>query len=93
MGIGFNHTADGNYDMINKRLTNMAEGTASSTVVTKQQLDTKLSVSGGLMTGNLDVNNKRMYNVAQPNGDNQAATKIWQKINSWISPVGLWQDH
>ena len=71
----------------------MAEGTASSTVVTKQQLDTKLSVSVGLMTANLDVNNKRMFNVAQPNGDNQAATKIWQKINSWISPVGLWQDN
>ena len=54
----------------------MAKGTASSDAVTKQQLDTKLSLSGGLMTGNLDMNNKRIYNVAQPNGDNQPATKV-----------------
>ena len=57
----------------------MAKGTASSDAVTKQQLDTKLSLSGGLMTGNLDINNNRIYNVAQPNGDNQPATKIWSE--------------
>ena len=57
----------------------MAKGTDSSDAVTKQQLDTKLSLSGGLMTGNLDMNSKRIYNVAQPNGDNQPATKIWSK--------------
>ena len=42
-GVGFNHTADGKYDMTNKKLTNMAKGTASSDAVTKNQLDTKLS--------------------------------------------------
>ena len=57
----------------------MAKGTDSSDAVTKQQLDTKLSLSGGLMTGNLDMNSKRIYNVAQPNGDNQPATKIWSE--------------
>ena len=76
-GIGFNLTSDGNYDMVNKKLTNVSEGTACSAAITKQQLDTKLSLSGGLMTGNLDINNKRIYNVAQPDGDNQPATKIW----------------
>ena len=40
---------------------------------------TKLSLSGGLMTGNLDMNNKRIYNVAQPDGDNQPATKVWSE--------------
>ena len=39
-GIGFNLTADGNYDMVNKKLENVAEGTASSDAVTKNQLDT-----------------------------------------------------
>ena len=78
-GTGFNLTSDGNYDMVNKKLANMAKGTASSDVVTKQQLDTKLSLSGGLMTGNLDMNNNRIYNVAQPNGDNQPVTKIWSE--------------
>ena len=57
----------------------MAKGTASNDAVIKQQLDTKLSLSGGLMTGNLDMNNNRIYGVAQPNGDNQPATKIWSK--------------
>ena len=44
--------------------------------VNKSYADTKLSLSGGLMTGNLDMNNNRIYNVAQPNGDNQPATKV-----------------
>ena len=74
-----NHTADGNYDITNKKLTNMAKGTASSDAVTKNQLDTKLSLSGGLMIANLDINSSRIYNVAQPNGDNQPATKIWSE--------------
>ena len=34
-GIGFNVTSDRNYDMSNKKLTNMAKGTASSDAVTK----------------------------------------------------------
>ena len=78
-GTGFNLTSDGNYDMTSKKLTNMANGTASNDAVTKNQLDTELSLSGGLMTGNLDMNNNRIYNVAQPNGDNQPATKIWSE--------------
>ena len=60
-GTDFNVTSDGNYDISNKNLTNMAKGTASSDAVIKQQLDTKLSLSGGLMTGNLDMNNKRNF--------------------------------
>ena len=87
-GTGFNLASDGNCDMASKKLTSVPKGTASSDAVTKQQLDTKLSLSGGLMTGNLDMNSNRIYNVAQPNGDNQPAPKNGQKINFWISPVG-----
>ena len=54
----------------------MANGTSFLEAVTKQQLVTKLSLSGGTMTGNLDMNNNRIYNEAQPDGDNQPATKI-----------------
>ena len=78
-GTGFNVTSDGNYDMSSKKLTSVAKGTASSDVVIKSQLDTKLSLSGGLMTFNLDMNSNRIYNVAQPDGDNQPATKIWSE--------------
>ena len=78
-GSGFNITSDGNYNASNKKLTNMAKGTAFNDAVTKNQLDTKVSLSGGLMSSNLDRNSKRIYNVAQPNGDNQPATKIWSE--------------
>ena len=57
----------------------MAKGTASNDAVTKIQLDTRLSLSGGLMTGNLDMNSNRIYNVAQPDGDNKPATKSWSE--------------
>ena len=60
-GTGFNLTSDGNYDMTSKKLTNMAKGTASNDAVTKNQLDTKLSLSGGLMTGNLDLNSNTLF--------------------------------
>ena len=75
-GTGFNLTSDRNYDIANKKLTSVAKGTASSDAVTIQRLDTKLSLSGGLMAGNLRMNNNRMYNMAQPNGENQPAPKI-----------------
>ena len=78
-GTGFNLTSDGNYNISNKKLTSVAKGTDTNDAVIKQQLDTKLSLSGGLMTDNLDMNSKRIYNVAQPNGDNQPATKIWSE--------------
>ena len=65
--------------MTSKKLTNMAKGTASNDAVIKQQLDTKLSLSGGLMTSNLDMNNNRIYGVQ----------KYSQKINSLINPVEL----
>ena len=65
--------------MTSKKLTNMAKGTASNDAVTKIQLDTRLSLSGGLMTGNLDMNSNRIYNVAQPDGDNKPATKSWSE--------------
>ena len=85
-GVGFNLTSRGDYN-IGKQLKGVANGTSFTDAVTKQQLDTKLPLSGGLMTGNLDMNSKRIYNVAQPNGDNQPVTRYCQKINSWISPV------
>lgn len=38
--------------MVNKKLENVAEGTASSDAITKNQFDAELSKSGGIMTGN-----------------------------------------
>ena len=42
-GVGFKLTDNGNYDIENKKLTNVAQGTNGSDVVTKNQLDTGLN--------------------------------------------------
>ena len=63
-------------DMGNQFIYNVNTPINIDQVVNKSYADTKLSLSGGLMTGNLDMNNNRIHNVAQPNGDNQPATKI-----------------
>ena len=78
-------------DMGNHFIYNVKASINNDQGANKVYVDTKLSKSGGLMTGNLGMNNNRIYNVAQPNGDNQPATKIWSENNSWISPVELWQ--
>ena len=69
-GTSFSLTSRGDYNMLGKQIKGMAEGISFTDAVTKSQLDTKLSLSGGIMSGNLDMNSKRIYNVAQPNGDN-----------------------
>ena len=53
-----------------KILINLARGTASNDPVRVSQLETRLPLSGGSMTGNLEMDGNRIYNVAQPNGDN-----------------------
>ena len=60
-------------------MTKVAKGTDTNDAVIKQQLDTRRSLFGGLMTGNLGMNNNRIYGVAQPDGDNQPATKLWSE--------------
>ena len=37
-GVGFNLTTDGNYDMVNKKLVNMAEGTAPTRGATSSKI-------------------------------------------------------
>ena len=59
-GIGFNLTSDGNYDMVNKKLANVAEGTASRDAITKNQLDTAIGNKHG-NDQNIDL--KDTYNV------------------------------
>ena len=41
-GVGFNPTADGNYDLVNRKLTNVGEGTSNSDAITKHQLETAM---------------------------------------------------
>lgn len=60
-GVGFNLTADGNFDITNKKLTNVADGTDKNDAVTKQQLD---NVSGDVTS---DIDLKNTYNIVKSN--------------------------
>ena len=71
-GIGFSLTSREDDNMLGKQLKGMAEGTSFTDAVRKSQVDTKLSLSGRIMTGNLDMNSKRIYKlpvIIPPEGD------------------------
>lgn len=59
-GIGFNLTQNGNYDLNDKKLTNIAEGTVSKDAITKHQLDTAMIDQ---RDNNQDTRLKDTYNV------------------------------
>ena len=60
-GVGFSLTADGNYDMIGKKLTNVGDGTDPSDAVTRKQLD---NAGVGDITADINLKNsyKRTFN-------------------------------
>ena len=80
-GVGFRLTADGNYDMNKKRLTNIGAPSDNTDAATKKYVDDNssstdtsdlLKLDGTRkMTGNLDMNNNRIYNLLVPNGPKQ----------------------
>ena len=57
-GVGFNLTADGNCDMVGKKLTNLGDGVSPSDVVTRKQLD-----SSGFSDIKADINLKNSCNI------------------------------
>ena len=59
-GIGFNLTQNGNYDLSDKKLTNIAEGTVSKDAITKHELDTAMIDQ---RDNNQDTHLKDTYNV------------------------------
>ena len=48
-GVGFSLTSRGDYNMLGKQIKGMAEGTSFTDAVRKNQLDTELSLSGGII--------------------------------------------
>ena len=59
--VGGSTTADVNFNT--KKITSLANGTAAGDAINKSQLDTKLSLSGGTMSGVIDFNNNNIYNL------------------------------
>lgn len=77
-GDGFNVTADGNYDMQEKRLTNLGVSVESRDAVTKEYVDSKLIT---LDNDGFDLRNKRMRNLDDAKLDGDAVNlKIMKRI-------------
>ena len=79
MIIGFNLTADGNYDMVGKKLTNVGNPTSDTDSATKKYVDDN---SGGgktsLITVDSNIDMKSQYSITKlktPTDDNEAANK------------------
>ena len=78
-GVGFNLTADGNYDMVGKKLTNVGAPTSDTDSATKKYVDTN---SGGgktsLLTVDSNVDMKSQFsikNLKTPSNNDDAANK------------------
>ena len=78
-GIGFNLTADGNYDMVGKKLANVGTPTSDTDSATKKYVDTH---SGGGKTSlikvdsNIDMKSQfSITNLKTPSNNDDAATK------------------
>ena len=78
-GVGFNLTADGNYDMVGKKLTNVGTPTSDTDSVTKKYVDTN---SGGgktsllIVDSNIDM--KSQFSITKlktPSNNDDAANK------------------
>ena len=67
-GVGFKLTSDGDYDISNKKLTNVASPQTNNDASTKSYVDSEvfktLKLDGSnVMTGALNMNNRRIENV------------------------------
>ena len=82
-GVGFSLTADGNYDMTGKKLTNVGTPTPNTDAGTKKYVDDNSSSSGGAGTtsrltvdSNIDMKDRyRILNLKAPLDADELATK------------------
>ena len=78
-GIGFNLTADGNYDMVGKKLANVGTPTSDTDSATKKYVDTHSD--GGktsLITVDSNIDMKSQFSITKlktPSNNDDAATK------------------
>ena len=77
-GIGFSLTADGNYDMINRKLKNVGAPSDNADAATKKYVDDNSSSSTSDLTvdSNIDMkDNYRILNLKSPLDADEPATK------------------
>ena len=82
----FKLTSDGNYDLENKKMTNVAAATGGNEAVTKRQLDQKPDSASVLllngqnhMTGDLDLRGNKLLLPREINMRNQHEQETHQK--------------
>ena len=91
-GVGFNLKADGNYDMVGKKLTNVGKPTSNTDAATKKYVDDNslndtsfLKLDGShVMTGDLNMGNYKITNLKLPTEDSDSSNKkyIGDKVSS-----------
>jgi hypothetical protein len=70
------NSLSGNLSLGNNKIISLANGTGANDAVNKGQLDTKLSLSGGTMTGELNFGETaRIVGLLDPVSGNQAVTR------------------
>ena len=77
-GVGFNLTADGNYDMITKRLTNVGAPVTNTDSATKKYVDDNSAGKTSLITVDSNIDMKSQFSVTKlrtPSSNDDAATK------------------
>ena len=85
-GVGFKLTADGDFNMDGKKLTNASAGSNSSDAVVKSQLATKADKT---MTENLDMNGNSILNLKTPTFDHDASTKAYADSKAFNGDMNL----
>ena len=80
-----------NLNMNNHKVTNVTNGTTSADAVNYSQLQTKLSLNGGTMTGPINMGNNKITNVANGVADTDAATV--GQVNAAVASSGPQYDY
>ena len=77
-GVGFNLTADGNYDMVGKKLTNVGAPTSDTDSATKKYVDDNSGGKTSLITVDSNIDMKSQYSITKlktPTDNDDAANK------------------
>jgi hypothetical protein len=64
-------------DMSGKSIKNMSDGFDAGDAVNKSQLDTKLNLAGGSMSGNINMNTNKIVNIGSPSAGTDVANKAY----------------
>ena len=85
-GVGFSLTADGNYDISGKKLTNVGAPSANTDAATKKYVDDNSSgsptTSRLTVDSNIDMKDRyRILNLKTPSDADEAATKSYTDDN------------